>query len=136
MRPVRRKVFKQVGFQEGFNVTPVVMTTVTSFNDSDAITGRMKQITVDGFQYRMQEQESNAQNHVAERLSYIAWEPSSGLVGDVTYLIERTVDSLTHNSSTIDFENPFVSAPVFLAGMQTADGTDTANVRYINKDRI
>ncbi len=128
------KNFQSVGFRKGFNTTPVVMTSITSFNDPDALTVRMKEISIDGFHYRMQEQEGNAQNHGAERLAYIAWEPSSGTMGDVRYLIDRTGDSLTHNRFTIDFAKPFGATPVFLADMQTADGRDTANVRYVHKD--
>jgi hypothetical protein len=112
------------------------MTAVTSFNDSDALTGRMKQITVDGFQYRMQEQESNAQNHGAERLSYIAWEPSCGVVKDTTYLVEKTLDAVKHNSYNIQYAKSFISSPTFLADMQTTDGGDTANIRCNNNDRF
>ena len=124
--------FKQVGFISEFNVSPIVMTTVTSFNDSDAVTGRTRQITVDGFEYRMQEQEANAQDHGSERLSYIAWEPSAGAVGGTTYVVEAAADAVTHQIYGIMFEEPFTSAPIFLADMQTTNGGDTANVRCNN----
>ena len=126
--------FQPITFIEKFNVAPVVMTTVTSFNDSTTVTGRMKKITVDGFNHRMQEQEGNVQDHGTERLSYIAWEPSSGTMADTTYLVEKTADTVSHRFHNIDFENPFASSPAFLADMQTTDGGDTANVRYANKD--
>ncbi len=126
--------FQPITFNEKFNVAPVVMTTVTSFNDSTTVTGRMKKITVDGFNHRMQEQEGNVQDHGTERLSYIAWEPSSGTMVDTTYLVEKTADTVSHRFHNIDFENPFALSPTFLADMQTADGENTANVRYANKD--
>ena len=112
------------------------MTTVTSFNDSNAVTGRMRQITIDGFDYRLQEQSGNVQDHGTESVAYIAWEPSSGAVGETTYLVAKTPDAVTHNNHTILFEKPFPSSPTFLADMQTADGGDTANVRCMSNDGV
>jgi hypothetical protein len=39
-----------------------------------------------------------------------------------------------HNLYNIPFQTMVVDAPVFLAGMQTTYGGDTANVRWRNKD--
>jgi len=128
--------FQQVAFSEAFNVPPIVMTTITGFNDSNAVAGRVRQISVDGFGYRMQEQEGNVQDHGTENLSYIAWEPSSGAMGDTIYLVEKTIDAVKHDDYCIFFDEPFPSAPTFLADMQTTDGGDTANVRYANKDEF
>ena len=128
--------FQQIIFDEQFNVAPVVMTTLTSFNESDAVTGRLKQITTDSFSYRMQEQELNANTHVTERLDYIAWEPSSGERGGITYRVGHSADAVKHKNYTISFDKPFASSPALLAGMQTTDGGDTANVRYSSKDGV
>jgi hypothetical protein len=129
-------IFQQVAFKENFNVAPVVMTTLASFNDSDAATGQMKQITVDGFNFRMREQEANAQDHGTEMLAYIAWEPSSGAVGGTSYLVDNTADAVKHKAYAIMFEKPLPSTPVFLADMQTTDGGNTANVRCKNKSEL
>ena len=111
----------------------VIMASLTSFNDAETVTGRIKQITADGFSYRMSEQESNTQDHLAETLSYIAWQPSAGNAGDVAYNVGRTADAVTHKTYSLLFDTPFASPPTFLAGMQTTDGGDTANVRCGNK---
>ncbi len=126
--------FQQIDFSRPFSVAPVVMSTLTSFNEAETVTGRIKQITTDGFSYRMQEQEANARQHATETLSYIAWEPSSGDVGDFTYLVDRSADAVKHKNYPISFKTTFASSPVFLADMQTADGGDTASVRYLTKD--
>jgi hypothetical protein len=128
--------FQEITFSEKFNVAPVVTTAVISYNDSDAVTGRMKQITVDGFKYRMQEQEANTQDHGTEKLAYIAWEPSSGAVVGITYLVEKTADAVKHKTYAMMFEKPFTSTPVFLADMQTTDGGDTANIRCKNRSDL
>jgi hypothetical protein len=125
--------FQTVAFSEGFNVVPVVLSTLTSFNDADTVTGRMKRVTTDGFSYRMQEQESNTQDHMQETLSYIAWEPSSGEMGDTSFRVGRTVDAVKHKDYSLLFDSPLASSPIFLADMQTTDGGDTANVRYRKK---
>ena len=125
--------YEPIGFSEKFNVAPVVMTSLTSFNDAEAVTGRIRQITSDGFSYRMKEQESNTQDHLAETLSYIAWEPSMGKTGTVTYNVGQTADAVTHKVYSLLFDTQFASPPTFLADMQTTDGGDTANVRCRNK---
>jgi len=82
----------------------------------------------------MQEQEKNSQIHTAETISYIAWEPSSGTVGNLTFEVDKTDNVITHNLQTIVYNETFVATPVFLADMQTTDGKDTANLRWQNKD--
>ena len=126
--------FQQINFASEFNSVPVVMTTLTSFNDTNAVTGRVRDIAIDGFRYRMQEQESYTQDHKAETLSYVSWEPSFGEIGGITYRVRRTADAVRHKNYAIQFDEPFVTPPVFIAAMQTADGGDTANVRYSSKD--
>ena len=127
------KGFQPVVFAEAFNVTPIVMSTITSNNDSNAVTGRVKQVTTGGFSYRMQEQDANTQDHGVENLSYIAWEPSSGTVGGISYLVEQTADVVTSSDYDIRLESAFATTPVFLADMQTADGGDAATIRCIYK---
>ncbi len=124
--------FQQVFFREEFNVAPIVITTIASFKDSNAVTGRMKQITIDSFWYRMQEQEANRHDHGSEKLAYIAWEPSSGAVRGTTYLVAKTANAVKSKTYAMVFEKPFTSTPAFLADMQTTDGGDTANIRCKN----
>ena len=124
--------FKAVTFNQAFNTVPVVMSSVTSFNDSAAVTDRMRTITAEGFMCRMQEQEANSQDHGAESLSYIAWEPSTGTLAGTTYVIGKTGDEITSGFSTITFAAGFAAVPAMLMDMQSTDGGDTANTRYCN----
>lgn len=125
--------FKSIVFNKSFNVVPVVITAITSINDAACVTGRMSNIGLDGFKYGMQEQESNANDHTAEALAYIAWEPSAGAMGDVTYVVARTGDAVKTKLFKIGFERTYATSPAFMADMQTADGRDVANLRYDNK---
>src|SRR6056297_2120844 len=125
---------KAVSFNGAFNQTPVVACGVMSENELDAVTGRIYNISDSGFDIELQEQENSKKGHNAvETVSYIAWEPSSGTVDGMNYIVDRTLNSVTHDLYTINFYPEFSSAPVFIADMQTKDGGDTANVRWQNK---
>ena len=125
--------FAAVQFKQPFNTVPVVMTTTTSVNEGDAVAMRLRNITTRTFDYRIQEQEANDQRHTPEEAGYIAWEPSAGSMGGLVFEIGRTANSVTHNFQALPFYEPFLSPPVFLAGMQTFDGSDTAAVRWQKK---
>jgi hypothetical protein len=125
--------FEAVKFKQAFNVEPVVFTAVSSVNEADAVATRVRNIDTTGFSMRMQEQEANTKEHAVETISYIAWEPSVGAVNGLSYEIARTPDVVRHQFYTIDFLSGGQEPPAFLAHMQTADGGDTANLRWQNK---
>ena len=128
------KRFGIVTFHQPFETEPVVMGAVISFDESDTVTGRIRGITMGGFEYRMQEQELNPQVHATETISYIAWEPSSGTLDGLAFEINRTADVVRHAFHTISFDQEFMNIPMFFADMQTTGGSDTANVRWQNND--
>ena len=126
--------FGAVSFSQSFEKVPVVITAVSSFNETNAITGRLRNITTQGFEFRRQGQELTPGVYGTQTISYIAWEPSSGMLGGLTFEVNSTDDVVRHDFHTILFDQPFVSIPVFLADMQTTDGGNTANLRWKNKD--
>ncbi len=121
--------FTHVNFGQEFNLVPVVVTSVISDNETDAVVTRIRKVNTTGFDLAMQEQEANAKEHALEAVAYIAWEPSAGLTGDLAYEIGKTADTLTHEWQTITFSEYFDQVPVFVAAMQTTDGGDSANLR-------
>ena len=124
-----------VGFDRPFNQQPVVVSSVTTVNDPYAVTGRLHNITINGFNLDFQEQEVHKNSHnSAESISYIAWEPSAGTVDGLDYMVGSTFEDVTHEPYSIAFYPSFTSAPVFLAAMQTMNGGDTANLRWKNKN--
>jgi len=122
--------YENVTFAQSFNQVPVVAASAITVNEDAAVTGRLRDISVSGFNFRMQEQELNVQEHDFETIAYIAWEPGSGLVDDLVFKVGQSGDLVTHDWFDIDFANGFVNPPVLLADMQTTDGGDTANLRY------
>ena len=126
--------FGKFNFSQSFQDTPVVLASISSFNEADAVTGRLRNISNLGFEFRMQEQELNPKEHLTETVDYIAWQPSMGSLNGYTFEVSKTADMVRHVFFTIEFEQSFGSAPHFLADMQTADGGNTANVRWQNKN--
>ena len=126
--------FGSISFGQLFIQVPVVLASVASCNESDAVIGRLRNANTTGFQFRMQEQELNTQSHVAETIDYIAWEPSMGSVDGISFEVDRTADAFTQVFQPIQFTQIFMNIPLVLADMQTADGGDTANLRWRNKD--
>lgn len=112
-----------------FATTPVVVTTITSVNEDESVVSRLCNITPTGFQFRLQEQEANPQVHATETVTYLAWEPSVGVIGNLQFEVRRIPDVVKHLFQRIDFTAAFADSPVLVAEMQTADGLDTANLR-------
>jgi PKD repeat protein len=125
--------FSTVSFKQPFNVAPVVITSVASFNEAEAVTGRVREASPTSFQYLLQEQELNTRVHAKETVAYIAWEPSAGPIDGLTVEVNKTPDAVLHTFYRIVFTTSFSDTPVLLADMQTTDGSDTANLRWQNK---
>ena len=124
-------------FPEAFVEAPVVMLSVNSFNESDAVTLRIRNIDTDGFQYKLQEQEVNDQTHAGEQVAYIAWEPSQGILDGIgAYEVGHTKDSMKAKFAAISFAQTFNQTPILMANMQSTDGGDTAVLRWQNKDSL
>jgi hypothetical protein len=128
------KKFETISFDKPFQLVPVVITAVASVNEVDTVTTRLRNITTNGFEFRMQEQELNAPKHALETVSYIAWEPSAGAINDLTFEVDRTTDLITEKFYTIQYNLAFSTIPTFLADMQTTNDQDAANLRWKNKD--
>ena len=123
-------------FVETFNYIPVVIASVTSINEENAVVGRMRNVSRDGFEYRLQQQETSRWNHGRETVSFVALEAFSGVLNDVTIEVGTTGNEVDHNFYYLLYSETFLNEPYFLADMQTTNGGDTANVRYRNKDRF
>ncbi len=124
--------FSSLSFQQRMTVAPVVMAAINTVNEEDAVTTRIRNITINGFEIMMREQEANSTTHTEETGCYLAWEPSIGTLGNMQYEIAVTEDQITANSYTIHYRNQFIELPMILAAMQTTDGADTAVLRISN----
>jgi hypothetical protein len=128
----RTSSFASLRFTQAFRKVPVMAATVTTYNEADTVTDRLRKISTQGFDFRMEEQQLNAQKHLSETICYIAWEPSSGTVNGMLFEVGRTQNSVTDAYQAIKFLQDYSDPPVVIADMQTTDGSDTANVRCQN----
>jgi hypothetical protein len=124
-----------ISYTKPFSQPPVVLCGITTENDPTAVAGRVSGVSQTMFSFDLQEQQSNKGPHSAdETISYIAWEPSSGVIGGRTYEVRRTGSEVTHDFHYIPFQTPFLIAPAFVAAMQTMNDKDPSNVRWRSKD--
>ena len=123
--------WKQVNFAEPFPEVPVVIAQVASFNESQAVTTRIRQVTAQGFQVRMQEEEALNGLHATESVHWIAVAPGVTSQAGKLFVVGSTGSSVTHQFATISFGRS-LNAPVLIAGMQTTNGGDTAALRHRN----
>ncbi len=117
-----------------FSSTPVVLAQVTSVNEPLPVVTRVKNVTGDGFQVYLQEDERHDNVHLEESISYIALEPSTGSTHGLAFEAAATAQSITNQTASISFATDFANSPVFLANMQTANGDDPASIRYRSLD--
>jgi PKD repeat protein len=128
--------FGQVSLQQLYDFTPVILTQVITENETDAVTGRVRNPNQYSFEFKLQEMEETANAHVPETIGYIAWEPGKGEISGLLYEIGTTAKSVTHNWFNLNFETEFPDLPFFIAGMQTDawswTGSETATIRSQN----
>jgi PKD repeat protein len=121
--------FFPMAFAAPFVDAPVVITAITTYNGTDAVTTRVRAIDPDAFDVKLQEQEASDGQHGLESIDYVAWEPSAGELEGLRFEAGRTANAVTQERHTIAYASAFNAPPMFLADMQTTDGGDTADLR-------
>ncbi len=119
-----------------FITAPVVLTTVSAYDGSNAVTTRVRKVGLDGFESELQAQEAEKKlrSRVAGTIAYIAWEPSSVELNGFQVEVDRMVEGINHAPTTIDYTVPSALPPILLADMQTTNGRDTASLRVAGND--
>lgn len=115
----------EFSFTSGFEHTPVVIAQVASDAGGDAVTTRIDNVTTEGFDLRLQEEEAGG-NHTRERVDYIAAEPGFG-----QWVTVDTIHDVDHRPAQVDLIG-FDNVPNVLAHTQTFNGSDTCNLRIAN----
>ncbi|MEA3469253.1 MAG: fibronectin type III domain-containing protein [Thermodesulfobacteriota bacterium] len=127
--------FAQHTFKQSYSEAPVVMTSIATYTDEQAVTCRKRNIDSTGFDYLLQEQEANRDGHGQETVSYIAWELSDGTVNGLTYSVG--IRKYVRNTFVwTDFQDvnrdAFQDTPYVVTDMLTANGVDPAEIRCRN----
>ena len=129
------KSFRFNAFSSAFVKRPVVIASVTSADQSNAVTGRMRNVSLTGFEYFLQREERNRGKHNPETVSFIACEPFYGVLNRLAMEVGRTGNKVNHNFHYLSYSQNFSKIPYFLADMQTSNDMDTANIRRRNETR-
>jgi hypothetical protein len=121
----------QMVFAQGFTQLPVVFSQIASDVENEAAITRIRNISTNSVQIKIDEEEKNDRQHLAEQVHIIAIEPGSGSVDGKQLSVGRTANDVDHVWRLISFPESMPS-PLFLGGMQTTNGGDPATVRYRN----
>ncbi|WP_423743497.1 hypothetical protein V5735_10620 (plasmid) [Haladaptatus sp. SPP-AMP-3] len=122
--------FSTVSLGDFFDAQPVVLTKSQTFNGSNPIVTRVREVSQGSFDVRVQE-ESGLNGHVTETVGYIALEQATGRLDGEPFEVGRTGMNVTDEWYRVDFQQQYDS-PRFIADMQTFHGLDTAELRYRN----
>ena len=106
-----------------FDAPPVVLTSVMSNNDSTTVDSDGFNVTADGFDLALQEEEAQDGVHGTENVGWIAIQPG----GSGDFGTALTADGVDENTDTVGFGSTIGDA-VVIAKTQTMNGTDTAHV--------
>ncbi len=109
---------------------PVVFTQVTSVNEDAAVTTRIRNVGADSFQVRLQEEEGAPKggSHAAETVAWVAISSGSGDAGRA-FAALQTDAAYSQDFRSLTFDNTY-SDPIFLANIQSFNGTDPVALRY------
>ncbi len=119
-----------------FDHTPVVMAAVTTYNDPNPVHVRAWDSDKEEVKISLQEAENDTTSHSTEDVSIIAIEPgtiTSNGVSLVVGTLEMDADPDYTDWYTHAFSSTLSETPtLFLAGMQTMAGDNTAAMRWKN----
>jgi transglutaminase-like putative cysteine protease len=122
--------FRTINLQSNFT-NPVVICQVASNNGSQAVTVRLGDIQSNSFASALQEQELNIFGfHEYEQISFLVIEQGTGIIQG-NHKIEVGTVSADDAFTTINFNESFTD-PVFIAQIQTYNGSDPCELRYRN----
>lgn len=104
--------WESVTFDQQFETIPAVFSQVQTKNDSDFVRTRSQNLTAEGFEFGMEEEEANKNSgHANETLGWFAIESGNGTWNGNNYQIGTTGDTVTHNWSSLDLDPNFSQAP-------------------------
>ncbi|BCX88538.1 type IV pilus assembly protein PilY1 [Methylomarinovum tepidoasis] len=123
--------FASVTFPSTFSATPVIIATVITYNETDTIAVRVKDVTASGFQLALEEQE-DGDSHATETVAYVAIQ--QGQFNDASrpiHLDAGRVYNVSSANKTFSFNigAGFSGTPALLATLNSVNGPDTAVLR-------
>ena len=130
--------WESISFDDGiFDEAPVVFGQSADDGNAGAVVDRIRDVTAEGFETRLQAEEASTAQLVSDAFDWIAIE--SGGSASAGSLAGTTGESVNHRGFELDFAGSFASEDfAFLTDMQTTNGFDPATLRTtsINQDTV
>ncbi len=120
-------------FSQAFSSEPIVLTQITTVNESSAATVRQRNTSNSSFQLMVEEEEASNGVHATETVHYIALTIGTGTLNGNPIRTANTGRVVDERWETVSFGSNYTN-PNILANMQTTYGGDTAALRYRNLD--
>lgn len=116
-----------VSFTGSYDNIPVVVMKPVSYNGRETCHIRLRDVTIDGFEYQIEEWDYQNQSHTDETISYLVLETGQHTLGDgTTAEVDRvTVDQSSERVSTQQFDQ----TPVVVSQSQTTNGGEAIVTR-------
>lgn len=116
----------------GFSNTPNILSQIQTYNGSDWVITRTKNLTNESFKITMQEVEKkNKGGHIEETIGWMAL--TRGIFKNDNITIESKIrNNINHNYKKITFDNNNETIPKLLTKIISYQGGDTCNTRIKN----
>ncbi len=119
--------WKYIRFPITFKTMPVVLTNPTTNSDIAPVVVQVRNVSRQGFEVRLREEEAADGAHGNENVSWVAVEP--GLSATGLKWEAGTLANVDHLGDTIIFKQTYGASPIFLPSALTNAQTDPATIR-------
>lgn len=125
------KGFEQIAFAEPFYdaLRPAVFSQVQSFNGTDWVISRHRDIGTEGFSLTMQEAQFDNVNHALEDVGWVAIQNGSGFWDGIAWQAGSSDQVVNGWQTPVSFHDAFAEAPNVVATIASYNGTDPASLR-------
>lgn len=125
------QLWKYVSFPISFSSTPMVFAQATTEADNYAIAVQVRNVSTQGFEMRLTEQEGSFHLHLPETVSWMAVE--KGTVISSNFALEvGELTNATSNVTSMNFALNFSTIPALIASQQTTNEVDPSTPRLNN----
>ncbi len=117
--------WKTIRLPVQFSTKPVVLAQVVTNNDDITVTTRLRNVSTEQFQVRLQEEENQDDIHQVENIAWIAIEEGVNTDG---MLFEIGTELLSSSAATVSFDQPYPT-PGFIGTPQTYNENNPISLR-------
>lgn len=123
--------FTDVSFDHMFDLAPVSFSQCQTYNGPHPVVTRNRNVSNDGFETRLQEEEGQDGWHTDETIGYVAFQPNAGTSDGTKYEVGRADKLFDHQWNSVMYEQDYKS-PHLVADMETTNGGNTCGLRWKN----